>query len=382
MPSSDAFFAAFQARSEKMRAGLHEPPWKAPIAIFLEEPTEEEGFASSMLIKPHHDLPRADETSMAQYLARLDRRFAPNRFGVQFRSMEREWIMWSRFSAIARELQGLLKLGAGRMDLVGFLGNYRRTAFGVHKDSQHVFTFVVAGRKRMLLWPIEAFAGRSEVPDNPALKQAGLFALTKTEFARARKKAIVLEARPGDLMYWPPSYWHCADPTPGVGITVTLGVDEDLEGRRRFRKGSAEGHEGPSGPSATSAVETRLEAVTGCGLGSRPDAGEPAKLAGRDRVRLARPWPIRFARLDARTNIVAANGYCIRVAADVSGMITALNKGAPLEVQQALDRVSTHRTSPQRREAASLVATLCSWHALVVERVSDRSSSTTRGRRP
>lgn len=92
-----------------------------------------------------------------------------------------------------------------------YLGNYRKTPFGVHVDSCGVFSFPVAGTKKFRLWP----AGYGE--KNPGLDRA-------FKYDKYKKDSVVLEARPGDMVYWPSSAWHIAESDGSFSATWSLGV--------------------------------------------------------------------------------------------------------------------------------------------------------------
>lgn len=375
-PEPSVFFAALREISRKMLGRPPGPPWHSPITLYTQERSPDEGFASALVVHPTRHLPSALDLSVSGYMKRLDKSFvSKKRFGLQIRDMEKEWLIWSPFSSFSRRLQQVLRLADEAVDTVGFLGNYARTPFGVHKDSQHVITFVISGRKRMLLWPVKEFAARPEVPPAPALKQLGLFGFSTSEFARSKKRAIVLDCGPGDLMYWPPQYWHCADATPGTAMTVTVGTDANAAESAKFRKGpnasaSAEEREDRS------PRERKLRIATKCGFANRPDPSPIEGIGANDRVRLSGPSPIRSTRLDSRNYAVAANGYSTRVSPDLMPLIRALNKGMTYDASALLDATVGLSGSARKREAQSLLKDLCAWHAVDVSR-----SSRTRGRR-
>jgi hypothetical protein len=81
-----------------------------------------------------------------------------------------------------------------------YLGNYRKTPFGIHVDGCGVFSFPIAGKKTFRIWPKE-----------PASK-------------RSKKGSFVLSARPGDMTYWPSTAWHIAESDGRFSATWSLGV--------------------------------------------------------------------------------------------------------------------------------------------------------------
>lgn len=92
-----------------------------------------------------------------------------------------------------------------------YLGNYKKTPFGVHVDGCGVFSFPVVGKKTFRLWT------PSFVEKNPALNRAH-------SYSKFKKHSQVLEARPGDMTYWPSSAWHIAESDGSFSATWSLGV--------------------------------------------------------------------------------------------------------------------------------------------------------------
>ncbi len=92
-----------------------------------------------------------------------------------------------------------------------YLGNYKRTPFGVHIDPCSVFSIPVVGRKTFRLWD-PAFVAK-----HPELKEA----FSYEEF---KKNSVVLSASPGDLAYWPSTYWHIAESDGSFTCTWSIGI--------------------------------------------------------------------------------------------------------------------------------------------------------------
>jgi hypothetical protein len=92
-----------------------------------------------------------------------------------------------------------------------YLGNYRKTPFGVHEDACGVFSFPVVGKKKFRIWQ------PAYIKKNPRLVRA---------FSYAKHKAAsqVLEVGVGDMAYWPSSAWHIAESNGAFSVTWSLGV--------------------------------------------------------------------------------------------------------------------------------------------------------------
>lgn len=102
-----------------------------------------------------------------------------------------------------------------------YLGNYKKTPFGVHVDSCGVFSFPVAGVKKFRLWSPEF------VKKNPALDRA-------FKYDKYKKDSTLLEVGPGDMSYWPSSDWHIAESDGSFSATWSLGVWVDKPHKNMF----------------------------------------------------------------------------------------------------------------------------------------------------
>lgn len=108
-----------------------------------------------------------------------------------------------------------------------YLGNYKKTPFGVHVDRCGVFSFPVVGQKKFRLWTSEF------VKKNPSLDSA-------FKYEKYKKKSQVLTAGPGDMTYWPSSAWHIAESDGTFSATWSLGVWVDRTHGAVFSEGLSE----------------------------------------------------------------------------------------------------------------------------------------------
>lgn len=97
-----------------------------------------------------------------------------------------------------------------------YLGNYKKTPFGVHVDGCGVFSFPVVGEKRFRLWTSE-FADK-----NPKLKMT-------FNYSRFKKDSDLMLVKPGEMSYWPSKAWHIAESQGEFSATWSLGVWVDRE---------------------------------------------------------------------------------------------------------------------------------------------------------
>lgn len=92
-----------------------------------------------------------------------------------------------------------------------YLGNYRKTPFGVHVDGCGVFSFPIVGRKTFRLW-------------KPKFAEAHPDLDRSLSYSKYKKDSQVIEASPGDMTYWPSSAWHVAESSGKFTATWSLGV--------------------------------------------------------------------------------------------------------------------------------------------------------------
>lgn len=92
-----------------------------------------------------------------------------------------------------------------------YLGNYRKTPFGVHVDPCGVLSFPVRGIKKFRTWT------SSYARKNPDLEQS-------FRYAKHKPSSKLLVAKPGDMAYWPSSAWHIAESNGSFSATWSLGI--------------------------------------------------------------------------------------------------------------------------------------------------------------
>src|SRR5262249_47585059 len=108
------------------------------------------------------------------------------------------------------------------------------------------FMFAVDGLKRIRAWPDAFFRGKPDLTN-------------RLDYERYNADSVVLDARPGEIIYWPASYWHIGEevggPTIAISLALSMGpqpgadVAQTIEqaivtraaGARRPRRNSADG---------------------------------------------------------------------------------------------------------------------------------------------
>jgi hypothetical protein len=161
-------------------------------------------------------LPRGEDGSLSGYAQRL-RRAGHECFAVLLNESQSVLPkLWFRAREFLRGLYEESGFPAGGADANIFAGNYRRTPFGVHTDEQDVFTCIVEGRKKFLIWPRDELDGVMAGRD-------------PHDYADLRARGTRLEGAVGDLLYWPNTYWHVAESDRGgLSATLSFGLDRRL----------------------------------------------------------------------------------------------------------------------------------------------------------
>jgi len=229
-PTEAELFEGLLQVSHGLRHG--DPSCERSLRILMEHggqgvPARSRFFAS-MVAQPYQLLPTEKDDSLDGWLGRVGEQLPGVRFGVVLNGCQRHvWNHWLQLKAVIDGLAGVVGMPLVGADSATFIGNYQYTPFGIHKDDLHVFNFVVRGRKTFCLWPLEDFAERPEVIKGPDLRDhrnANLAFSTPEEEDAVIARAQRLVGHPGDIMYWPASWWHVATPSEGFTINVSLGV--------------------------------------------------------------------------------------------------------------------------------------------------------------
>lgn len=190
----------------------------------LRQPTDDFVLASGgRRVVMQRDLsrlvPRAADASLRGYLRRLRDAGARRQVAIFVNHFQVElgWRIFTRFRQFLNGLYQLAGIPAWRAEVGLFMGNYRRTAVGVHRDSGDVFCLVVEGTKRIRAWRAGAISSLAPL--------AGPY-----PYADLLGRSMLLEGRPGDIIYWPSSYWHIAESEgrPGSSLSLALYYDGSL----------------------------------------------------------------------------------------------------------------------------------------------------------
>jgi 50S ribosomal protein L16 3-hydroxylase len=154
--------------------------------------------------------PRMADGSCDGYRERIERRLKGRDYLLIASGLQASFELWVQLANFLRGLFAITGIPPYTVEADSFLGNYRSTAFGVHRDEVGVLMSVIEGRKRMHFWHPEELKAEE-------IKRYG------HDYAALLKRATTVEASPGDLVYWPARFWHVAEPA-GYALTLHIGL--------------------------------------------------------------------------------------------------------------------------------------------------------------
>jgi hypothetical protein len=251
---------ALRAAGDRVRAGER----ARPDEVSYSERLFVEGQFRYMGPDVGRYLPGEADCSAAGYAERLTRMLGGQKFALVLNDFQiYDRVIWNRWRKLLRALPPEMPPQIG--DLVVLFGNYDGTPFGVHQDTRHTLMYLVEGSRRFRLWP-DAYFRRPDRED----AQATL------DYRPYLDDAITLEARAGDLLYWPSSYWHVGECAEGHSLGLCVGLEPyrpHVEAWRRLA------------PRIQAAVEAADRAALALPAADRADAGaclrEVAEIAAR-----------------------------------------------------------------------------------------------------
>jgi len=337
-------------------------------------------------------LPTKADGSVAGWSARVTRLLQGRTFGFVVDDYHvHDELVWRRVREFVRGLYDVTGLPGEEAKMTLFLGNYARTPFGLHRGRSDNFMFAVDGIKRIRAWPDEFFRGKPDMTN-------------RLDYDRYNNASVLLEARPGDIIYWPASYWHIGedaggpsiaislalfmDPQPGADLAQTLEQEIATRSvgahRRRVRVGARIESDVrrdlrtlqqiARGPSLARALAAdRLNRVTGAGFVRVPLPALARAPEDGDIVRGEADFPMRWATVGDEI-VCSANGHAFALPDDprMPGLLRRLSSTAPLRVGDLIARYSGTVTrgavefTASRREVRALLERLLALRAITV----------------
>jgi 50S ribosomal protein L16 3-hydroxylase len=347
-------------------------------------------------------LPTADDRDLAGYAARVRRSLGRRRHALLIAGFHsHSFALWSRERALFAPLWRRIGLPLTGAITTLFHGDYEATPAGVHKDRFATFLFALSGCKRMRFWPSRPWT-------EPVT--------TLTEYRAHLATSFAIDVEPGDILYWPSSYYHIGESAGGLATSVNVGipiddhrasydVDDLLLGmvddvdlpesarrRSRLRPGRARplervglgGRLSATLPAALRGAVTQFQHLTAprvaehhvrslglarqsaAGFEPPPPAARRVRLRDRDRVRGDRAHPVWLVPAHGARGagwLCAANGHVLPVFGHpaIPALGAALGSGRPHRVDDLLRPFTT-----RARQVRALLAHLIALRALEI----------------
>jgi 50S ribosomal protein L16 3-hydroxylase len=311
-------------------------------------------------------LPRLADRNIEGYHDRVSQNLRKRACGlVVVRYSGFDAATWLSLREFMRPLYEVIGIPENPVQIGVFLGDYGKTPFGIHKDPHGTFVFVIKGRKRFRTWPNKIF--RRE--------QHGIRSLDYEGFLNS---AATVEGEPGDVLYWPSTYWHVGEHIGGLAASVSIAIfppssiaatnlwtqalhtiedrlASDRAGKRVFYPAKLEAHlkRIPSRIDAglkalmRAAHEStfidalrldRMNHLSALGFDSVPPPLPKPKLANRNVVRGNPLFPILSLGMPTKEIICSANGHSFLVPAhpNIPRLLRHLNSGKAYRVENLM----------------------------------------------
>jgi 50S ribosomal protein L16 3-hydroxylase len=317
-------------------------------------------------------VPVRDDRSLDGYVDRMRARLQSQPFGLVINDYHAgDELAWRRARDFLRELFNAVGIPPGKASVDIFFGSYDVTPFGLHKDFQHVFTWILKDRKRILTWPFETFSHLPGVPPSALTKQVVVRSANLHDYSAARDSALVLEGNAGDLLYWPPSNWHVAESRGAEApVTISIGITDfadpiteiqaiiqqhadyieseggcwfplTLSGAAKLPRAYSQRLKWFNALSKGNSLVSKLKAgwlarLTGLGLGQIPSIDAPSTpIFPHDILVGDAKYPIRWA-VDKENLMYSANGWTWEVPNDrgLLKLIRSLNRAVPTSARK------------------------------------------------
>lgn len=401
-PTLEEIFEALRDASDRVLRG-ELPPMRV-MRFYIEHEDGPGGlpYYSMLFSLTREHLPMREDGNAHAYLERVTRYLGGKRFGIVLnRAQCHHWGHWQQMRSFLSGFHEAVGVPLGGAESAVFFGNYRYTPFGIHKDDLHVFYFVVEGKKSINLWPFPALAQREEVPKDPGtIHRESLIQLRdKADEQQVLSHARLLEGRAGDLMYWPASYWHRAEPSEGLAVSASLGVafrppdiggmspiewpdrmrHTELPGAKRWRMPAPvrSALQQQSRRKNLLALESERTSEwarflsAGALQGAAPLAPEKP-LSPLEWIRTSSTSALVSVPLPEAQVLIAANGHSTALPASpalrnrLEKLVQALNSGKPQQVEALEEAFFTRLTARGFNRSAfrALLNDLVSWHAV------------------
>ncbi|GAA3739463.1 hypothetical protein GCM10022225_23250 [Plantactinospora mayteni] len=226
----DTFVASYWDRRPVLYRAVSNPPFEEAAtfwtAVLAAEPsrggpalTPNAQFTVERFqrVEAGDQLPAGDDGSFDGYQERLADLLGGRRYALVMNCFHAfDYGLWSRQRLFFAPLWQRVGLPYVSAITTMFHGTYEHSPVGVHRDRYGTFMFGLRGRKRMRFW-----TGR---PWSEPVT-------TVLDYAPYRSESFAVEIGPGDLLYWPASYYHVGESAGTEPATsVNVGIPREASG--------------------------------------------------------------------------------------------------------------------------------------------------------
>ncbi|BCL17365.1 JmjC domain-containing protein [Micromonospora sagamiensis] len=167
--------------------------------------------------EPADRLPTGDDGSFDGYQRRVADLLDGRRYALIMNCFHAfDFPLWDRQRVFFAELWRRVGVPYVSAITTLFHGTYEHSPVGVHRDRYATFMYVLRGRKRMRFWARRPW-------HDPVT--------TVLDYQPYLADSFAVEVGPGDLLYWPASYYHVGE-SAGVepATSVNVGVPREVSG--------------------------------------------------------------------------------------------------------------------------------------------------------
>jgi len=171
-------------------------------------------------------LPTPEDGTPERYEERLMRDYDARSFLIYAYDLQKYWPeLTDRLEHFVGDLFDHVKCPGGPATVEIFMGRYKTTDGGIHKERCATFHGVLSGDKMMRVWPEDTWDPSQEETLFKGDETTGHdeVYLKKMSADSCLDKAIDLVGEPGDVMYWPAGWWHIGL-SPRLTVSVTLAL--------------------------------------------------------------------------------------------------------------------------------------------------------------
>lgn len=380
----DLFVARYWDRAPVLVTVLPTPPFEAqevfqaavagtrpPAPRFL-PPNVQFCIDRDQQTEPGDWLPELSDGSLTGYQQRMAEQLDGRRYALVVHAFHATCAaQWQRQRAFYASLWSRIGLPLTGAITTLFHGSYEHSPVGVHQDRFATFMYALSGRKRMRFWPARPWS-------EPVT--------TVLDYEPYLDSSFTAEVEPGQLLYWPASYYHVGEsdlgdePATSINVGVPRGARSaqyDIESflydrvPEPFLTEATDPARQPPEPAgllvpptrAETDLEGRLPSALTRAVDAFDDGREAARIRDRVTVLSLRRWtsdgflpapapaqprtladgdivravaPILWAE-SGQTRLCAANGHVTGTplpAGQLADLVTRLRRGAPLPVAE------------------------------------------------